>query len=216
MSYQRNLSGCQTITPLDERAYELYLTGCSILKPLAWFAGKIGMKNYDYLKSHIREIPDFPTPGVSFKDITPLLEDPKAFRDAINGLTRFLKNEQIDKVVGIDARGFLLAAPVAYVLKSGLVIVRKKGKLPSEIIREYHELEYGRASMEIHTDSIQKGERVVIIDDVLATGGTAGAAVRLARELNANVVGIGFLIELTEFPGREKLGDYPIFSLLTY
>jgi len=174
------------------------------------------MDNYDHLKTKIRDIPDFPTPGVIFKDITPLLEDRDAFREAIDGLASFFMDQKIGKVVGIDARGFLLAAPVAYLLGAGLVLVRKKGKLPAEIIREYHELEYGRSSLEIHKDAIKKGERVAIIDDVLATGGTAGAAVRLVEAMDAPIVGIGFLVELREFGGREKLQHYLIHSLIQF
>lgn len=174
------------------------------------------MKNYDHLKLKIREIPDFPTPGIRFKDITPLLEDARAFREVIDALVEAFRGEKIDKIVGIDARGFLLAAPVAYLLKTGLVIVRKKGKLPFDIIREYHELEYGKASMEIHIDSIKKGERVMIIDDVFATGGTADAAVRLVKKLKAHIVGLGFLVELSDLGGRKRLKDYRVHSLIVY
>ncbi len=174
------------------------------------------MKDYSYLKSKIREVSDFPMPGVNFKDITPLLGDAKAFRDVVDGLVDAFKGERLDRVVGIDARGFLLAAPVAYLLNIGFVMVRKKGKLPYDILREYHELEYGKAAMEIHTDSIAKGERVAIIDDVLATGGTALAAIRLVESLKAEVVGLGFLVEIAGFPGRERLKNYSIHSLISY
>src|SRR3989344_2194127 len=133
--------------------------------------------------SKIRKVLNFPTPGIKFYDITPFLEDEKMFRKAVENISSAFKKKRIDKVVGIDARGFLLAAPVAYVLHAGLVIVRKKGKLPHTIIREHHLLEYGKASLEIHTDAIKKGERVLIVDDVLATGGTAGAAARLVEKL---------------------------------
>ena len=167
------------------------------------------------LISKLREIPDFPTPGVMFYDITPVLQDAGLFSDSIDAMADAFRAEHVQKVVGIDARGFLLAGPVAYLLKSGLAIVRKKGKLPSEIIREHHELEYGRSSLEMHTDAIQKGERVVIVDDVLATGGTARAALRLVENLGGVVVGLGFLLELEKFDGRKKLaGGHTIFSLL--
>lgn len=172
------------------------------------------MNQHIDFQSKLRKISDFPRPGVIFYDITPLLEDPGMFRKAIDGVTGFFKDQKIDKVVGIDARGFLLASPAAYLLQAGLVIVRKKGKLPYEIIREYHELEYGRASLEVHTDSIRKGENVVIIDDVLATGGTLGAAVKLVEKLEGNIVGIGFLLEIAEFGGRKKFPGHNIQSLI--
>lgn len=150
-----------------------------------------------------------------FYDITPLLEDPAAFKLAVDGLADAFGNEKIDKVVGIDARGFLVAAPVAYALGAGLAVVRKKGKLPYEIIREYHELEYGHSVLEMHVDAIKPGEKVVLIDDVLATGGTAEAAARLIKKLDGNLVGMGFLIELVAFPGRQKLAPHVIHSLVT-
>ena len=174
------------------------------------------MKDFSHFKEKIREISDFPTSGISFKDITPLLEDAKLFKESIDAFVEYYKDKKISKVIGVDARGFLLAAPIAYAMGAGLVIVRKKGKLPHEILREFHELEYGRTAMEIHADAIQEGERVIIIDDVLATGGTAGAAVRLVESLKGNIVGLGFLLELTEFPGREKLGKYDIYSQVFY
>jgi len=167
------------------------------------------------LKARLREVPDFPTSGVMFYDITPVLQDAELFAKLVEALADAFRGEHAQKVVGIDARGFLLAAPVAYLLNVGLAIVRKKGKLPSEIIREHHELEYGRSSLEMHTDAIRAGERVVIIDDVFATGGTAHAAVRLVESLGGTVVGLGFLLELKKFNGRKKFsGAYTIFSLL--
>jgi len=171
--------------------------------------------DYSRLKSKIREIADFPTPGVKFKDITPLLEDKDAFREAINGLVKLFKDRKIDKVVGIDARGFLLASPVAYLLNSGMVIVRKKGKLPHETILREHDLEYGRGTLEIHVDAVKKGEKILIIDDVLATGGTAEAAVGLVEHLGGEVIGIGFLLELP-LGGKEKLKKYSVKSLISY
>jgi adenine phosphoribosyltransferase len=167
------------------------------------------------LKLKIREIPNFPTPGISFKDITPALEDKDSFRAIIDGLVEFFKNEKIDKVVGIDARGFLLSSAVAYRLNAGMVIVRKKGKLPFETIIREHSLEYGTGTLEIHIDAIKKGERVLIIDDVLATGGTADAAVKLSEELGGVIVGLGFLLELP-LGGREKLSQYKIEALIRY
>lgn len=173
-------------------------------------------ENTEHLKQKIREILDFPTPGIKFKDITPLLEDPEAFREAIDGLVDFFRETKVDKVVGIDARGFLLASAVAYLLNAGMVIVRKKGKLPHQTVVREHDLEYGRGTLEIHVDAIKKGERVLVIDDVLATGGTADAAVKLVEHLGGDVVGLGFLLELSYFPGREKLKNYNISSLIIY
>lgn len=169
----------------------------------------------DKLKNKIREIKDFPTPGINFKDITPLLEDAASFKESIDKLTIFLKNKEIDKIVGVDARGFLLAAPVAYALKVGMVIVRKKGKLPYETIIREHDLEYGSSVLEIHTDSIKAGERIAIIDDVLATGGTIGAAIHLVEQLKGIVVGLGFLADIN-LGGREKLKDYDFFAVIRY
>lgn len=173
------------------------------------------MNDYPNLKSKIREVQNFPTPGIHFKDITPLLEDRASFTEAIDGLAGFYRDKKIDKVVGIDARGFLLASAVAYVLNSGVVIVRKKGKLPWEKILREHDLEYGKGSLEMHVDAIKKGERVLIIDDVLATGGTAEAAIKLTEELGGNIIGAGFLLELP-LGGREKLSNYAIESLISY
>ncbi|OGF49143.1 adenine phosphoribosyltransferase [Candidatus Giovannonibacteria bacterium RIFCSPLOWO2_12_FULL_44_25] len=171
--------------------------------------------DWPHLKAKIREIQDFPMPGVNFKDITPLLEDKNAFQEAIDGLVGFFRDEKVDKVVGIDARGFLLASAVAYLLGAGMVIVRKKGKLPYEKILREHDLEYGRGSLEMHTDSIKKGERILIVDDVLATGGTVEAAVKLTEELGGKIIGLGFLLEIP-LGGREKLKNYNIKSLIKY
>lgn len=168
------------------------------------------------LKSKIREIPDFPKKGVSFKDITPVLEDPKYFKQIIDLFAKEFKNKGIQKIVAIDARGFLLASALAYKLGAGIVIARKKGKLPYKTITCDYDLEYGKETLEIHNDSIKKGEKVLIIDDVLATGGTAGAAAKLVGLLKGNVLGIGFLIELTFLSGREKLKKYNVFSLIKY
>ena len=169
------------------------------------------------LKSKIREIKNFPTVGISFKDIMPLLEDRKTFIAAVECLARPFTKSNIDKVVGIDARGFLLAPAVAYLLGAGMVAARKKYKLPYKKIFENHKLEYGESSLEMHIDSIMPGERVLIVDDVLATGGTAEAAIKLVKRLGGNVVGLGFLIELP-LGGREKLKHYrtKINSLLRY
>jgi len=172
-------------------------------------------KTYEHLKKMVREIDNFPTPGVSFKDITPILSDAKSFKEAIGGLAGFFKTSKIDKVGGIDARGFLFSAPVAYLLKAGNIIFRKKGKLPHKTISREHDLEYGRGLIEVHVDAVDPGENILIIDDVLATGGTAEAAVRLVEDLGGVVVGLGFLIELP-LGGREKLKEYKIKSLISY
>ena len=176
----------------------------------------IPMRRYTHLRRKIREVLDFPTPGIRFKDITPLLEDEASFREAIDGITEFLKDKKVDKIVGIDARGFLLAAPIAYLLKAGMVIVRKRGKLPHKIITQAHTLEYGEASLEVHVDSIHAGERIAIIDDVLATGGTAGAAVKLVERLGGKVVGVGFLLELSRLKGHKKLKGHRVHSLIRF
>lgn len=169
-----------------------------------------------WLKDHIRDVPEFPKPGVVFKDITPLLAAPDAFRAAIDAVCEPWKGTRIDKVLGVEARGFIIAAPVAYRFGAGFVPVRKAGKLPWDIEREEYELEYGTDLLEIHHDAVQPGERTLIVDDVLATGGTAGAAVRLVEKLGGVVAGLGFVIELGFLRGRERLGGYESRSLLTY
>ena len=174
------------------------------------------MKNLAHLKSKIRDVKDFPTKGVVFKDIAPLFDDAKAFREIIDNLCEHLRPSKIDKVVGIESRGFMLSAPVAYLIQAGAVMARKKGKLPAETISVAHALEYGKSVLEIHTDAIKKGERVAVIDDVLATGGTMGAAISLVEQLGGDVVATGVLLELEEFHGREALEGYNIFSLLSY
>lgn len=168
------------------------------------------------LKLKIREIPDFPKKGVSFKDITPVLEDSKYFRQIIDLFAKEFKNKNVEKIVAIDARGFLLASALAYKLGAGIVIARKKGKLPYRTIACDYDLEYGKETLEIHKDSIKKGEHILIIDDVLATGGTAYAAAKLVSKLRGNILGIGFLTELSFLNGRRKLKKYNIFSLIKY
>lgn len=168
------------------------------------------------LKSKIREISDWPKKGVGFKDITPLLEDPKALKFVIDKLAASYQNEKIDKVVGIDARGFLLASAVAYKLGAGLSIVRKKGKLPHKTISKKYALEYASNELEIHKDTIKPGERVIVVDDVLATGGTMEATTHMIEKLGGKIVGISFLIDLTFLNGKEKLKKYNINSLVGY
>ena len=168
-----------------------------------------------WLKDHVRDIPDFPKPGVSFKDITPLLADDKAFTAAVDALADQL-SPGVDKVMGVEARGFILAAPVAYRFGAGFVPVRKAGKLPWQVEKEEYVLEYGSDLLEVHGDALEAGERVVIVDDVLATGGTAAATVRLAQRLGARVVGLGFVLELAFLSGRSKLPNHDVKSLLSY
>ena len=168
------------------------------------------------LASHIRDIPDFPSPGIVFKDITPLLGDADAFRTALDLISAPFAEAQVVKVLGTEARGFILAAPVADRYGAGFVPVRKAGKLPWEIERQEYELEYGTDLLEIHRDAIAPGERVLIVDDVLATGGTAAATARLVEKLGGEVVGFAFLIELAFLDGRSVLGDRPITSVITY
>ena len=168
------------------------------------------------LKALIRDVPDFPQPGIVFKDITPLLADENAFSSVIDLIVVHYGRGNIDKVVGIEARGFILASPVAYHFGAGFVPVRKSGKLPWESEREEYALEYGTATLEIHQDSVRPGERVLIVDDVLATGGTARATARLVERLGGKVVGIACLIELTFLDGRKALEGYEFFSLITY
>lgn len=169
-----------------------------------------------WLTQHIREVTDFPQPGVVFKDLTPLLGRPDAFRFAVDAIADHFAGVPIDHVIGIEARGFILAAPVAYRCGAGFVPIRKAGKLPWAVAREEYSLEYGSDKLEIHRDAIRPGERVLVVDDVLATGGTASASVRLLEGLGAVVVGLGFLIELAFLGGREQLGDRDVMALLSY
>lgn len=168
------------------------------------------------LKSYIRDIPDFPKKGIIFKDITTLLQDRGAFRQAIEQLAERFKAEKIDLVVAIDARGFILGGALAYKLGAGFVPVRKKGKLPYKTNSAAYELEYGTDTLEVHNDAIKPGERVLIIDDLLATGGTMQAVTDLVQNLKGEIAGIGFLIELTFLNGIEKLKSFPVFSLIKY
>ena len=170
----------------------------------------------EQVKGLIRDIPDFPQKGVVFKDITPLLADENAFSSVIDLIVVHYGRGNVDKVVGIEARGFILASPIAYHFGAGFVPVRKQGKLPWETETAEYSLEYGTAVLEIHKDSIRPGERVLIVDDVLATGGTAKATAGLVERLGGKVVGIACLIELGFLKGRENLGDHDFFSLITY
>lgn len=170
------------------------------------------------LKEKIREVPDWPKPGVNFKDITTLLQDKKALKEVIDLICRPLANKKIDKIVGIDARGFLIAAPAAYNLGAGLSIVRKKGKLPFNTIEQGYELEYASAVIQMHKDAVKKGERVVLVDDLVATGGTALATCDLIEELGGKIIEICFIIDLPFLGGSKKLRDkgYKLRSLISY
>jgi adenine phosphoribosyltransferase len=168
------------------------------------------------LASFIRDVPDFPSPGIVFKDITPLLADPEAFATVVDRLAEPFVGRAITKVVGIEARGFVIAAPVAHRLGAGFVPARKPGKLPWGTESESYSLEYGTDSLEIHVDAVSPGEQVLIVDDVIATGGTAAATVRLVESLGGVVAGLGFVIELGFLGGAAHLGDHERVSLLTY
>lgn len=168
------------------------------------------------LKKYIRNIPDFPKPGILFKDITTLLSNKNAFSQAIEALAANFKNEKIDAVVAVEARGFILGGAIAHKLGAGFVPVRKKGKLPWKTNSAAYELEYGTDTLEMHCDGLRPGQKVLIVDDLLATGGTVKAVCDLVSQLQAKVTGIAFLIELVDLKGKEKLKDYPIFSLLKY
>lgn len=171
--------------------------------------------DHDWLKEHIRDIPDFPKPGVVFKDITPLLADHVAFAGVVDTIVNHHGRGTIDKIVGIEARGFIIAAPVAYHFGAGFVPVRKKGKLPSRTHEETYDLEYGTETIEMHVDAFTPGDRVLIVDDVLATGGTAAAAAELVRRAGGEVMGLSVLIELSFLQGRAKLGNLDVHSLVT-
>jgi adenine phosphoribosyltransferase len=168
------------------------------------------------LRKKIREIPDFPKPGILFYDITTMLKDAAAFREAIDLMLGPYKDERVDIVVGMESRGFIFSAPMAYLLKAGLVPVRKLGKLPAETITVEYALEYGSNTLEIHRDAIQPGQRVLIVDDLLATGGTVRGTIELVERLKAQVVGLAFLVELGFLKGRERLEGRRVTSVVTY
>jgi adenine phosphoribosyltransferase len=168
------------------------------------------------LKTVIRDIPDFPKPGILFRDITPVLKDPAAFRAALDGMRDVLEPLEFDKIAAMESRGFLFAAPLAVELERGLVLLRKEGKLPGEVQSMSYYLEYGKATLEMHKDSCRPGDRVVVMDDLLATGGTALAAGRLIKKVGARVAAYVFFIELTGLHGRAPLIEAPVFSLVKY
>jgi adenine phosphoribosyltransferase len=170
----------------------------------------------DNLKTRIRHVPDFPKPGILFYDITTLLNDRQGFRDTVEALAAPYRSKGIEQVVGIESRGFILGAAVASLLGSGFVPIRKPGKLPSRAFREDYALEYGTDGLEVHEDAVQRGQRVLVVDDVLATGGTAKAASSLVRRLGGELVGLSFLIELNFLRGRDKLEGDEVYSVLQY
>jgi adenine phosphoribosyltransferase len=174
------------------------------------------MNNHDDLKKLIREIPDYPKPGILFYDITTLLKDRRGFHDVIDGLKAHYHGAGVDLVVGIEARGFIFAPTLAYALGAGFVPVRKPKKLPSACVSVSYQLEYGADSLEIHSDAIESGHRVLIVDDLLATGGTAAAVAKLVEQTGGKVAGMSFVVELTFLNGRGKLAGYDVFSLLQY
>jgi len=168
------------------------------------------------LKTFIRDVPDFPKKGIIFKDITPLLKDKTGFKQAIDSLSAIFKNVRVDKVAAVESRGFVLGAPLAYKLGVGFILIRKKGKLPYKTVRQSYQLEYGTDILEVHKDAIKPGEKVLIIDDLLATGGTIVATTALLEKLGAKITGIGFLIELNFLNSRKKLKGYNVKSLIKY
>ena len=168
------------------------------------------------LEDRIRDIPDFPQKGVLFKDITPLLQDPQAYRSAMDRLAAHYAGAGIEMVVGVESRGFIFGSTLAYLLNCGFVPVRKFGKLPSQTVSVEYALEYGTNIVEVHSDAIQPGQRVLIVDDLLATGGTVSAAIELIELLGGQIAGIAFLVELTFLKGREHLSNYDVFALIEY
>jgi adenine phosphoribosyltransferase len=170
----------------------------------------------DRLKASIRDVPDFPTPGVIFKDITPILSNGQLFRLAVTIFAERYQRKSVEKIVAIDARGFIFGGALAHYLGVGLTVARKRGKLPYKCHQEEYALEYGQGVLELHVDAVEKHQRVVIIDDLLATGGTAEAAARLVEKCGGEVVELAFLVELSFLKGRARLAKYPIFTAITY
>lgn len=168
------------------------------------------------LKRYVRNIRDYPKEGIIFRDITPLLQNPQAFRQAIDTMAEVLVDKKVEYLIGVEARGFLFASALAYKLGIGLVIVRKLGKLPFETINASYELEYGKDNLEVHKDAISGGSKVVLVDDLLATGGTSAAVGELVKKLGGEIVGYSFLVELADLNGRQKLRPHPVWSVLQY
>ena len=172
--------------------------------------------NAEQLRRYIRDVPDFPKPGIMFRDVTPLLLEPAALEGAIDAMTEPFRNQRVDRVLGIESRGFILGAPVALSLGVGFGLVRKAGKLPYQTHQVSYDLEYGTDTVEMHVDTVENGHRVLIVDDLLATGGTAAAAVKLARLAGSDVIGCSFLVELTGLDGRKLLDLEPIHTVIRY
>ena len=168
------------------------------------------------LKNHVRNIPDFPKKGIVFRDITTLIGHPESFAKVIDNFYNRYKDKKIDHIVCVESRGFIFGAPLAYKLNAGIIPVRKKGKLPHEILSATYELEYGQDVLEVHKDCLKKDEKIVIVDDLLATGGTTKAVIDLMTKLNAHIIEIAYLIELEFLKGRDKLDNYPIHSIVKY
>ncbi|MCX5775241.1 MAG: adenine phosphoribosyltransferase [Firmicutes bacterium] len=168
------------------------------------------------LKHYIRKVPDFPTPGILFRDITPLIASGKAFRYSIDELAKFAKSKGAEKIIGPESRGFFFGCPVAFELGIGFIPARKPYKLPRPVYNENYDLEYGQDAIQIHQDAFKPGEKVVIIDDLLATGGTLAAVIRLIEKAGAQIVGIGFVVELQGLGGRQRFANFDIFSLVKY
>jgi adenine phosphoribosyltransferase len=172
--------------------------------------------NADQLRRKIRDIPDFPKPGIVFRDVTPLLLEPAALEAAVEALAAPFRDQRVDRVLGIESRGFILGAPVSLALGVGFGLIRKAGKLPYQTHQVSYDLEYGTDTVEVHVDTVEKGQRVLIVDDLLATGGTAAAAVKLTRMAGGEVIGCSFLIELTALDGRKLLDLEPVHTVIRY
>jgi adenine phosphoribosyltransferase len=170
----------------------------------------------DRIRERIRDVPDFPQPGILFKDLTPVLADARLLRDIIGALARRHRDDRVDRIAAIESRGFIFGAPLALALDAGFTPIRKPGKLPYRTVRVEYALEYGTDALEAHTDAIGQGERVLVVDDLLATGGTAAGGIELIRRLGADVVGVSFVVELAFLGGRAKLGDVPVHTLTSY
>ena len=170
----------------------------------------------DHIKSLIRTIPNFPKDGIEFRDLTTLFLHPEGFEQTVKAMADHYRDQAIDAVAGVEARGFIMAAPLALALGKGFIPVRKPGKLPGATIGVEYALEYGVDRLEIHTDALNKGDKVLMVDDLLATGGTMGAACRLMEQIGAEIVGCGFIVELVDLKGREKLNQYPVMSLVEF
>ena len=168
------------------------------------------------LATRVRDIPDFPKPGILFKDITTLLKEGDSFKAAVDGLMAQIGKRQIDVVVGMESRGFIFGAPLAYNLGVGFVPVRKLGKLPADVVSVEYDLEYGSATLEMHKDALKPGAKVLIVDDLLATGGTVAGTIQLVKQLKGEIVALAFLIELTALKGRDQLGGYDVVTLISY